>query len=198
MATQPYLPSAEGDQIIWLENFKVKIEEHGPAIGLDPGTITDITDACDAIINAINLSDQKKADAKQATEDKKATKNTNYAIIRKEVGDFKRDDGYSDAIGDDLRVIGAEQTIDPDTEKPELKTEKVPSGWRLSFNLKNFFDGVKIYRKRPAEDFVFLATDTRSPYIDTDEQEDGTQYYAFYLLGDDEVGQQSDIKTVQV
>ena len=198
MANQPYYPSTEGDQIIWLENFKVKIEEHGPALGLDPGTITDITDACDAIINAINNAVQKKADAKQATEEKKAAKTTNLAIIRKEVGDLKRDDGYSDAIGDDLKVIGDEQSIDPDTEKPELETEKVPSGWRLSFNLKSFFDGVKIYRKRPDDEFIFLASDTRSPYIDTDDQVDGTQYYAFYLIGDDEVGQQSDIKTVEV
>ena len=198
MATQPYYPSKEGDQIIWMENFKVKIEEHGPELGFDPAEISDLVDACDAIIDAINDAAQKKADAKQATEDKKAAKTTNLEIIRKEVGDLKREDGYTPGIGDDLKVIGEEQTIDQDNESPELETKKVPSGWEISFNLQNFFDGVKIYRKRPGEDFVFLATDTRNPYIDTDTQVDGTQYYAFYLIGDDEVGQQSDIITIEV
>ncbi len=198
MANQPYYPSTEGDQIIWLENFKIKIEEHGPALGLDSTEISDLIDACDAIIDAINDAAQKKADAKQATEDKKTAKTTNKAIIADAVGDFKREDGYSPGIGDDLKVIGEEHSIDPDAEKPELKPEKVPSGWRISFNLQNFFDGVKIYRKRPGEDFVFLATDTRNPYIDTDTQVDGTQYYAYYLIGDDETGQQSDIATIEV
>lgn len=198
MANQPYYPFSEGDQIIWLENFKLKIEEHGPALGFDPAQISDLIDACDAIIDAINDAAQKKADAKQATEDKKEVKKTNLTIIRKEVGDLKREDGYSDAIGKDLKVIGEEQSIDEENEKPELVTAKVPSGWRISFNLKRYFDGVKIYRKRPGEDFVFLASDTRDPYIDTDTQVDGTQYYAYYLIGDDEVGQQSDIVTIQV
>lgn len=198
MKTQPYYPSKEGDQIIWLENFKVKIEEHGPALGLDSTEISDLIDACNAIIDAINDAAQKKADARQATEDKKAAKTTNKAIIADGVGDFKREDGYTPGIGDDLKVIGEEHSIDEENEKPELVTAKVPSGWQISFNLQSHFDGVKIYRKRPAEDFVYLATDTRNPYIDTDTQVDGTQYYAYYLIGDDEVGQQSDIVTIEV
>lgn len=38
-------------------------------------------------------------------------------------------------------------------------------------------------------------TDTRSPYVDNQQMENGTQYYAYFILGDTEVGQQSDVGT---
>ncbi len=44
----------------------------------------------------------------------------------------------------------------------------------------------------------FLARDTSSPYIDTAPIENGTQYYAYFVLGDTETGQRSDTVTVSV
>ena len=96
-------------------------------------------------------------------------------------------------------IIGAEIHHDTDDAKPVLKAKKVPHGWEFSFGLNGYFNGVNIYRKRPAEDmFSYLATDTRSPYVDNQEMENGTQYYAYFILGDTEVGQQSDIIKVGV
>lgn len=112
---------------------------------------------------------------------------------------MKNSPNYTNDIGEDFRIIGDEQTVDIENAKPVLKLSKVPSGYKITFGLQNFFDGVHIYRKRPEqENFRFLATDTRSPYIDTDEQVNGTEYYAYFLVDDDEVGQQSDIVTVEL
>ena len=62
------------------------------------------------------------------------------------------------AKGKDLGIIGEEDSTDPTTSKPELVVSKVPSGWQFSFNLQGFFDGIKLYRKRPEEDkFSFIA-----------------------------------------
>lgn len=80
-----------------------------------------------------------------------------------------------------------------------INIRAVPSGWELRFNLLDYFLGVNIYRKRPDEaNFRFLATDTRSPYIDTDPMIPGTQYYACYIEGDEEVGLKSSIITIDV
>ena len=53
--------------------------------------------------------------------------------------------------------------------------------------------------KRPTDAaFSYIATDLSSPYIDTETQVNGTQYYAYYLRGDQAVGQQSTIAVAQV
>jgi hypothetical protein len=122
-----------------------------------------------------------------------------FVRIPKIVARIKANSNYNDDIGKDLGIIGSEQTIDIANAKPVLKLSKVPSGWQIKFGLQSYFDGVHIYRKLPEQaDFVFLATDTRSPYIDTDEIVSGTRYMAYFLDGDDEVGQESDSVTVQV
>jgi len=143
----------------------------------------------------------KKADLAQAVEHKEAKLTQ---IISQKLRPFikfkiKGSSAYTPALGDDMKVIGSEISIDPAAARPELKESKVPQGWRFGFNLQNFFDGVNIYRKRPAEPaFIKLAFDSSSPYIDTDPQQNGTQYYAFYVISDVETGQQSDIITIKV
>lgn len=82
---------------------------------------------------------------------------------------------------------------------PELKVRAVPSGWMFSFDLHGYFHGINMYRKRPeAKRFSYLATDTGSPYIDTDPMVLGTQYYACYIRGDEETGTRSDTITIDM
>lgn len=82
---------------------------------------------------------------------------------------------------------------------PVLIAKKVPHGWEFSFGLNGYFTGVNIYRKYPGnEKFSYLATDTRSPYIDNQEMENSTQYCAYFILGDTEMGRQSDVVAIEV
>ena len=75
---------------------------------------------------------------------------------------------------------------------PILKLRKEVNGIRISYNRLGTFDGINIYRKRPSDaDFILLARDNHSPYIDKTTIETGTEYYAYYMKGDDEVGQKS-------
>ena len=153
------------------------------------------------LVPAINNVLIKKTDLKQAVDEKDALE---LQIISGKLRPFiqkkiKANDAYTDAIGDDLGIIGEEISIDPATAKPILTPSKVPQGWRLGFNLHGFFDGVNIYRKLPAQPaFIKLAYDSSSPYIDTDAIQNGTQYYAYYVIKDVETGQQSDITIIQV
>lgn len=87
----------------------------------------------------------------------------------------------------------------PTKTKPELNVKAVSNGWAVSFNLHGRFQGINIYRKRPdAKEFSYLATDTSSPYVDTEPMHPGTQYYACYTMDGEETGKESSVLTIEV
>ena len=71
----------------------------------------------------------------------------------------------------------------------------------LKFN-KSKADGVNIYGKRDNDaDYVFLARDTSSPYVDNRDcvvagKPENRHYRALYVVGDDEIGLTSDTITL--
>ncbi len=90
--------------------------------------------------------------------------------------------------------MNKEISIKPGETKPKLKVRAAPSGWMFIFDLRGYFHGINIYRKRPgAKKFSYLATDTCSPYIDTDPMVLSTQYYACYIRDGKETGRRSNI-----
>jgi len=224
MKKKPYFPKALAKLVLWYANFRTKLPVHAATLGLTPGEVLEAQHDCtdgEAVINAVI---QLIADKEELVQWKDillegplgtplgamptpgglpvpapATTAGINIRLRKLVTQIKTKTNYNDSIGEDLKIIGAEQTIDIATSKPQLTVSKAPSGWQFDFNLHNFFDGVNIYRKRPnAQNFSFLALDTATPYIDTDAQVNGTEYYAFYVLSETEVGLQSAIEKVQV
>lgn len=199
MAKKDYVPAREPEQIPWSTNLKAKIATHGATVGLSAGDITTVQDNCDAVKNSLETFEQAKHDFQEASNTKDAEKNPAISSIRAFAQRIKKHAAYTTAIGEDLGIVGDEQTVDVANSKPELKHAKVPSGHEFKFNLKGFFAGVNIYKKLPsAASFTFLARDTSSPYVDTTAIENGTQYYAYFVLGDTEVGQRSDVVTVSV
>jgi hypothetical protein len=199
MAKKDYVPSREPEQIPWSTNLKAKIAIHGATVGLSAGDITAVQGNCDTVKDSLETFEQAKRDFQEASNTKDADKNPAIRSIREFAQRIKKNAAYTTAIGEDLGIIGDEQTVDVANSQPELKYSKVPSGHEFKFNLKGFFAGVNIYKKLPsAASFTFLARDTSSPYIDTTTVENGTQYYAYFVLGDTEVGQRSAIVTVGV
>ena len=187
MAKQAYYPRSKGAQIIWLTNHKTKIATQGATLGLTAAQITARQNACQAIIDTINLSNtmQQTMDDQYVAE--KSTTATNTKIIFDGVARDKTSTGYTEAIGQDLGEVGNEDSFDLHAATPELKLKQTADGWKVTFNLHGRFSSVNIERKRPGGSFAFLANDTSNPYIDTDPQVDGTEYRAIYLLGDEKM-----------
>jgi hypothetical protein len=199
MAKKPYIPTKNGDKSPWAANYKTEIATDGPTCGLSAVEVTAQETAAQGVVDAVNAIEAAKAACQSAIEAATTNLNNNLTTIRKAVKSMKADGGYTEAIGQNLGIIGDEQTIDDATSKPQLIISKIPAGYQIDFNLHEHFHGVHIYRRRPADAaFSYKATDNSSPYIDTDPQVDGTQYYAFYILNDIEVGLQSAIETVKV
>ena len=194
-----YVPSKNGDKIAWANNLNGKIPTDGPAVGESAGDITEVQSACDEVVKQVNAIKDAKTTYQNAVKAATLAMGAGIKVIRQHAQHMKTNIAYTEPIGEDLGIVGDEHTVDVPNSKPSLIKSKVPSGYQFDFNLMGFFDGIHIYRKRPADAaFSYLATDTSSPYIDTEPMVNGTQYYAYFMLNDDEVGQQSDVVTVQI
>lgn len=133
------------------------------------------------------------------------TKNTNLAddaFIKSErilAGKMKKSSLYTEAVGKRYKIIGGSFDINPTTAKPIIEVTKAPTGYSISFDLLGFFDGVEIFRQRPGEPApVYLKTRKHDAYVDTDKMVDGTEYTAFFLIGDDAVGVVSKAVKIQL
>ncbi len=193
-----YVPAQNAKKSTWAATLKTAIVTDGPTVGLSPADVTEVTNAATDIVNGVNEIDAAIT-AKEAAVDA-ATAKINNAVkkIRAQIKRAKTHSAYTNAIGQHLGVVGDEQTIDVAATKPDLKLSKDPSGTRIDFNLQDYFDAVHIYRKGDTDlDFVYLATDTSSPYIDTTPGLKGTvNYRSVYVLNDKEVGQVSAISSL--
>lgn len=195
MAKVYYLPRTEGELIIWLENFIVKIGTHGATLGLDPATISELQDAAQAIIDDINLTTQKKEQWKAQVETKNTTKTEKLETITSKVNQFKEEETYTPTIGDDLGVEGTEDDFDQLTYKPTLTVQNIQQGRLLKFS-KSKTHGAHLYRRNKGEgSWTFLALDTHSPYLDSEEfaQPTEVEYKAVGVIDGEEIGVDSDI-----
>ena len=195
MAKAYFIPNREGDLIIWLENFIAKIDGHSGALNLDPATVGALIAAAQAIIDDINATAQAKLDAQEATTQKNQTKKDNLSEITSKVTQFKEEPTYTEAIGNDLEVIGPEEGFDPISYQPTLSVQNIQQGRLLKFS-KSKTDGVNVYRRIKGEPtWTFLALDTKSPYLDSEDFPSPTEveYKVVGVIDNEEIGVDSDI-----
>jgi hypothetical protein len=121
-----------------------------------------------------------------------------FPRIAKIVQQIKGKSNYTDAIGKDLGIIGAEQIVDQPNMKPVLalvlKGGHVEVQWA-----KGHSDGIRIEADK-GSGWQFLAVDTIPNYTDTAPiAAPGTwKYRAMYFISDEPVGQWSDVAGITV
>ncbi len=198
-AKKGFIPRADGDKKTWATNLKTNIGGVSATVGLVAADVTSITGSCSDIVTQVDTAMQAQQAAKAATATKTTKVAADEANIRTYVKRIKASAGYTETIGQALGIIGEDHVVNEAESKPELILHKDPHGWRIDFNLQGHFDGVNIYKKTAAAGaFSFIARDTSSPYIDNALVDNGTQYYAYYVMGDNEVGLRSDVAVVSV
>jgi hypothetical protein len=203
MAKQDYVPRQDPDFVTWFQNFKTELASVAATVGLLPADVTANDNDFTLIDGKINALVAAKAAQQSAAADKIATRTLVEGRLRALVRRVKSHPGYTTAIGEQLGVIGPEDTTDLSTAKPTLTATSVLAGAvTVGFN-KSISSGVRISSKRGAEPaFTFLASDTSSPYVDNRANlaagPETRQYQAQYLDGDDPVGLVSDTLTVTV
>ena len=166
MSKQDAIPKKDGD---FYTNLKF-LGDNAPAqkVVLNISDDDLATLKADAILFKSKLDALNAADAvySQVSVDKQNTRvaveGRERAIIRR----LKSATGYTDPIGQALKIVGPDDNTDMTTAKVDLTATILAHGTELGFTkLKS--DGVNLYTKHDGDaDFVFLAHDTVSPYVD--------------------------------
>lgn len=224
-----YLPETDTGKIIWLNNFALKLPTYATALSIPVTMHTQVTNDADNFVKMVSsigyFADYNKQLTTYKNELRSGTVNNTpigtlpappaaitfntppladvFGRIRKLVQTIKNNPNYTEAIGQDLGIIGTENTIDPNTLKPELKVESGTAGQPNIIWKKGLTTGVKIKVDRGSGTFEFLAVDTQPNYLDTHPlpplgQTAIWKYTAIYLLNDEETGQWSDVVSISV
>jgi hypothetical protein len=194
MKRQNYYPSRIAHQAEWLENFRLKLGGYEAVLELEAAVVTAaIADArwlVHVLLSWLNAARAFAPACTEAVEDAlTGTGNDPFILpvftppalpagvvpvnpgalnrIFALVQIIKNKAGYTDSIGDDLKIVGAEDASDHPTPKVFLSLEHGDAGpfVRIRF-FKYTHMGVVIESRRGAGAWEFLAIDTESPYDD--------------------------------
>jgi hypothetical protein len=194
MKRQNYYPSRIGDQIVWLENFRTKLPGYTAALGLVQGKVDDAvasarfvvyvlsqwlaavralgpsaTDAVDLLLNGDGNDPLVLPTFVAPALPQGVAPVAPGALWRifDLVTEIRAADAYTSAIGQDLGLIGAEDTtVRP---APTIKLTVGTGAGVQSVNIafrKFGHMGVHLESRRNGGAWEFLAIDTESPYTD--------------------------------
>jgi hypothetical protein len=225
MAKDDWLPNREDELLPWFNNFNTKIPGYALTLDLNPGDVTTVADDSAMLEFAVNGVAIYKAEQREWVDFKNLELYGPFGrptpavptvptlvpptvvapgIIprtRALVARIKAHPNYTEVIGEDLGIIGAEQA-EVDQVKPDGRAEALPNHEvRISF-VKRGHDGVDVESQRAAETtWTYLAFDGFSPYVDNRPplvagQPEERRYRLRYRDNDVPVGEYSDIFVV--
>jgi hypothetical protein len=223
MAKAPFLPKDEPGKRKWLTNFAAKLPTYAPTVGVTPAEAAQAA-ADSAFFNYIcDAHAQHTKTTRDWTAYKHAAAHGDALgdipvtpalgmpppVVPPDIfgrncalaGRLKKHPNYTEPMGQDLGIIGAEQTIDYTSLKPALtiilQAGHPVIGWR-----KLGMDSLELWVDRgDGKGFVFLAIDTVPGYTDTAAlPTPGAvwKYKSIYREADAQVGQWSDVVSVAV
>ncbi len=199
-----FIPDADAQFDSWEENFVTKLATHAAALGYTPDEVAAITGNIAGQRSKYATSQAAKAAAKAAVNDARVARKGTEKDIRTFVKNLKTRTGYTTGIGNDLLIIGPNETVDWDNMKPTLKATPDGDRIRIDWN-KGPADGVIIYSKRINFDGQFnpIGIDLEPPFYDersnaNQNQSETREYYAIYLVKDEQRGLRSDTISIAV
>lgn len=203
MPRQDYIPDPDGDFLTWFANYKTQLATTAATFGLTTAEVTAVEADFTALQAKLSALAAKKAEQQAATADKRTARRLIEGRTRALANRIKAHPNFTPALGEQLGIVGPEDSTDLTTSRPTLTAASVgPGSVTIGFD-KSTSSGVRILGKRGTESaFSLLGIDTESPYIDTRANAgagpETRQYQAQYLFGDDPIGEMSDVLVVTV
>ena len=218
MAKNFYLPKADKDKAVWLNNFAGKLPSVSTAVGIAAPEVTAVTNDAAMFSYMINLVEifntakEERVTYKNILRDgpvgsiagalpampvvpapPAAVPAGIFQRLAQLVQRIKNHPNYTEAIGRTLGIIGAEQIIDTTVMKPVLKLVKKGGVIEIQWS-KGHATSIIIQVDRDGSGWKFLAVDTIPHYTDTAHADAPAtwKYRAMYQVGDEPVGQWSD------
>src|SRR5712692_9021414 len=205
MPKSDFIPRTDSDFLVWHDQFKTAVLAQAATFGLLAADTTPITNDTTAVHAKVTSRNSTSSIATPCISDKNTSRANANKHARALAARIKAHPAYTVALGSLLGIEGPQDTTDLTTSKPTLTGIDQTGGVvELDFD-KSISDGVNMnpesfrgYAKRDGDaDFVFLARDTASPYIDNRPLLVATkpelrEYKAVYVLSDAEIGLFSD------
>ena len=191
MATkQRYYPTSEPAQVTWLTNYRNKIGTQGPACGIAAAEVTDTQADLDYNIFLLNVwHPTLQSDVKEGTEYKKLVATGSGATVAlpaastftpptarppgvlnrlfNQIGRIKLSGSYTETIGTDLGVIGAEDATEHPVPEFTLTVQQGTTSQIVRIDFTKFgHKGVYLESRRGTGAWEFLGIDTTKPYLD--------------------------------
>lgn len=195
-----YIPRDKFQLGVWLVGFLEAVKADPNHYGINQEQIKALEDFVALYLadlkNEKSLIDQKRTQVKKTRADRKAVVDLSREIAQI----IKASPNYTDQAGEKFDIVGEEVSFDSKTFKPVIALRRVSNGVEITFN-KSQTDGVNIYRRVSGDsDFVFLAHDTFSPYIDTKQMDSHAtyEYIAWAVIKDKEIGKASGPQIITV
>ena len=188
----------EQDLEAWMINFEEKLPNYSKILGINDEMVELAQAYSHEIRRALHNSRQAKANAAAALAAIPASEAKYLPPLRGIIQKLKTSFAYTDVIGSDLRINGADVLMEMSYYKPLLAGETTGGNVVLKFN-KRGVDGVNIYTRLVGESkWKRLCYDTNSPYIDNRKKQglgnyESREYMCHGVINDDEIGQQSNI-----
>lgn len=196
-----FIPSSDNGMVSWCTNHKTKVDAQAPTLGLTVAEVTNQKASCDLITDAIATVVEAKGSYESAVANKDLVVKTETGKIRNFVKDVKRNAAYTDAIGNDLGVVGTGNLFVPATYKTALKVKSHPGYLTLKF-VKKGAEGINLYTRIKGEsEWKKLSFFAHSPCVDARPltetgKAENREYMCIGVKKDAEIGLQSDIVSV--
>ncbi len=221
-----YLPTGDAERLAWLTNFEGKISGYASGLGITGTEVTDITKYLAMLKYVLSMDDAVITFKQDVTKFKTLlmiapigsvlgavpvltlgaaptiTPAGIFTIIAGIVARIKASGNYTEAIGEDLKIIGADIIIDLSGLKPALKLKLEVGNPKIKYK-KNRMDGLNLYRDNDGSGFKFLKFITKATYLDEEALPTGVttavvKYMGIYVKNDIQVGIPSDEAKITV
>jgi hypothetical protein len=192
MAKQYFIPKQQTPYVQWHDTLKGGVSVTTPgATAADATMLTADNATLHAKLTAATLADNASKAAHADLNTAIAASKTNARLLAQRI---KKSTAYTDVIGKQLNIIGAEDSTDMTQEQPTLYANVKAGGVvEIDFN-KMDAEGVHIYGMRDGETvFSYLASETHAAYVDNRPllaagKPETRQYKAVFFIGKSEIG----------
>lgn len=192
MAKQYFIPKQQTPYVQWHDTLKGGVTATTPgATAADATMLTADNATLHAKLTAATLADNASKAAHADLNNAIAASKTNARLLAQRI---KTSTAYTEVVGKQLNIIGAEDSTDMTQEQPTLFANVKPGGVvEIDFN-KMDAEGVHIYGMRDGETvFSYLASETHAAYVDNRPllaagKPETRQYKAVFFIGKSEIG----------
>jgi hypothetical protein len=193
-----YIPDSFANRLAWLQNLKVQITAEAAALGWPAAKLAGFMALLDPLIAAYQALADADAAFDKASGDAQDLFANSSASLRATLAEIKTNPAFTDGMGAVMQIFTSGSATAPDTIKPSLVATAARGYVRLTGS-KNHAETVNLYMRRKGAAWILIAPKRkRFPFDDqtplaTPGVPEEREYMARGVIGDDEIGQDSDI-----